>query len=100
MSAHTGIRTGDRAHTGPAIYFAVWIALLALLAVTVASAFVPLGWGNTPVNLAISVTQAALVMLFSMHLRSAHPLLKIIALIGFFGIAILITLSLFDVLTR
>jgi len=40
------------------------------------------------------------VMLFSMHLRSAHPLMKIIALIGFFGIAILIILSLFDVLTR
>jgi cytochrome c oxidase subunit 4 len=78
----------------------VWLALLALLAVTVASAYVSLGWANTPLNLAISVTQAALVMLFSMHLRSAHPLMKIIAVIGFFGIAILITLSLFDVLTR
>jgi caa(3)-type oxidase subunit IV len=39
-------------------------------------------------------------MLFSMHLRAAHPLIKIIAVIGFFGIAILIILSLFDVLTR
>jgi cytochrome c oxidase subunit 4 len=76
------------------------LALLALLAVTVGSAFVPLGWANTPVNLAISVTQAALVMLFSMHLRFAHPLLKVIAVIGFIGIAILIVLSLFDVLTR
>jgi cytochrome c oxidase subunit 4 len=78
----------------------VWLALLALLAVTVSSAFVPLGWANTPLNLAVSVTQAALVMLFSMHLRSAQPLIKIIAVIGFVGIAILIVLSLFDVLTR
>ncbi len=90
----------NRASPRPKVYVLVWLALLALLAVTVSSAFVPLGWANTPVNLAISVTQAALVMLFSMHLRFAHPLLKVIAVIGFFGIAILIVLSLFDVLTR
>jgi cytochrome c oxidase subunit 4 len=87
-------------YTRPVVYVLVWLALLALLAVTVATAFLPLGWANTPLNLAISVTQAALVMLFSMHLRAAHPLIKIIAVIGFFGIAILIILSLFDVLTR
>ncbi len=86
--------------TRPGVYILVWLALLVLLAVTVGTAFLPLGWANTPVNLAISVTQAALVMLFSMHLRSAHPLIKIIAVIGFFGIAIMITMSLFDVLTR
>jgi len=82
------------------VYVLVWLALLALLALTVASAYLPLGWANTPVNLAISVTQASLVMLFSMHLRRAHPLVKIIAVIGFFGIAIMIVLTLFDVLTR
>ena len=90
----------NHAPTRPIVYVLVWLVLLALLALTVGSAFLPLGWANTPLNLAISVMQAALVMLFSMHLRSAHPLMKIIALIGFFGIAILITLSLFDVLTR
>lgn len=90
----------NRAYTRPVVYVLVWLALLALLAVTVGTAFLPLGWANTPLNLAISVTQAALVMLFSMHLRAAHPLIKIIAVIGFFGIAILIILSLFDVLTR
>ncbi len=90
----------NRTYTRPMVYVLVWLALLALLAVTVRSAFLSLGWANTPLNLAISVTQAALVMLFSMHLRAAHPLIKIVALVGFFGIAILITLSLFDVLTR
>ncbi len=87
-------------YTRPVVYVLVWLALLVLLAVTVGTAFLPLGWANTPLNLAISVTQAALVMLFSMHLRAAHPLVKIIAVSGFFGIAILIILSLFDVLTR
>jgi cytochrome c oxidase subunit 4 len=86
--------------TRPTVYVLVWLALLVLLAVTVGSAYLSLGWANTPLNLLISVTQAALVMFFSMHLRSAQPLMKIIAVIGFFGIAILITLSLFDVLTR
>jgi len=90
----------NRTYTRPRVYVLVWLALLGLLSVTVAVAFLPLGWANTPLNLAISVTQAALVMLFSMHLRAAHPLIKIIAVIGFFGIAILIVLSLFDVLTR
>jgi cytochrome c oxidase subunit 4 len=90
----------NHAATRPIVYILVWLALMGLLALTVGSAFLPLGWANTPVNLAISVTQAALVMLFSMHLRSAHPLMKIIAVIGFFGIAIMVTLSLFDVLTR
>ncbi len=88
------------ADTRPVVYIMVWLALMALLAVTVGTAFLPLGWANTPVNLAISVTQAALVMLFSMHLRAAHPLLRVIAIIGFFGITILITETLFDVLTR
>lgn len=90
----------NRVASNPRTYIFVWLALMALLALTVGSAYLSLGWANTPLNLAITVTQAALVMLFSMHLRSAHPLIKIIAGIGFFGIAILITLSLFDELTR
>jgi cytochrome c oxidase subunit 4 len=88
------------AETRPIVYILVWLALMVLLALTVGSAFMPLGAAHTPVILAISVTQASLVMLFSMHLSSAHPLMRVIAIIGFFGIAIMITLSLFDVLTR
>ncbi|HYA67086.1 MAG TPA: cytochrome C oxidase subunit IV family protein, partial [Burkholderiaceae bacterium] len=77
-----------------------WCALLALLALTLGSAYVPLGWLNTVINLTISITQAAIVLLFSMHLRFAHPTLRVVAGSGFFGIAILIALSLSDVLTR
>ena len=81
-------------------YLISWCVLLTLLLLTLASAFIPLGWLNTAINLTISVTQAAIVLLFSMHLRSAHPTLRIVAASGFFGIAILIALSLSDVLTR
>ena len=81
-------------------YVQVWLALLALLALTVASAYVPLGWGNTPLHLAITLTQASMVMLFSMHLRAAHPMVRVAAAVGFVGIVLLIVLSLFDVLTR
>jgi cytochrome c oxidase subunit IV len=88
------------AYASPRTYVIVWLTLLALLLLTVGSAYVRLGWINTVLNLTITVTQAALVMLFSMHLRSAHPLLRVIAAIGFFGIMILIVLTLFDVTTR
>ena len=90
----------DNPYANPRTYVLVWMVLLLLLALTVGSAYLPLGWAHTPLNLAITVTQASLVMLFSMHLRSAHPLLGIIAAIGFVGIVILIVLSLFDVMTR
>jgi len=88
------------AYAAPRTYVIVWLTLLALLLLTVGSAYVQLGWINTVLNLTITVTQAALVMLFSMHLRSAHPLLRVIAAIGFFGIMLLIVLTLFDVMTR
>jgi len=84
----------------PRTYVISWCALLALLLLTLGSAYLPLGSLNTAINLTISVTQAAIVLLFSMHLRSAHPTLRIVAGIGFFGIVILIALSLSDVLTR
>lgn len=87
-------------HASPRTYVLVWITLLVMLAVSVASAYLPLDWAHAPVNLLIAATQAALVMLFSMHLRSAHPVLGVIAVIGFVGIAILIVLSLFDFMTR
>jgi len=84
----------------PRTYVISWLLLLGLLAVSIASAFVPLGAMNVAINLAISFTQAAIVLLFSMHLRAAHPTLHLVAVVGFFGIAILIALTLADVLTR
>jgi cytochrome c oxidase subunit 4 len=81
-------------------YVWVWIGLLALLILTLGSAYVSLGWLNGVVNLAIAVAKALLVMAFFMHLRSSHYVLRLFAAAGFFWLAILIGLSLSDFLAR
>ena len=88
------------AEATPRTYVLVWFALLVLLALTLGSAYVSLGWLNTALHLAIAATQAALVLLFSMHLRFAHPMLRLAAVVGFFCIGILIAMTLADMMTR
>src|SRR6201999_530635 len=51
-----------------------YIGLMALLAITVASTFVPLGPGNSLINLAVAVAKAALIGAVFMHLRQARLL--------------------------
>jgi cytochrome c oxidase subunit IV len=81
-------------------YLLVWAALLALLALSLGSAFLPLGGFNLAVNLILSVTQMLLLMAFFMHLRVASPLLRIFAAIGFVWLMFLFILSLADYLSR
>jgi cytochrome c oxidase subunit IV len=81
-------------------YVLVWLGLITLLLLTLGSAYLPLGWVNGVVNLAIAVAKALLVMIFFMHLRSSHYVLKIAAAAGFFWLALLIGLSLADFLAR
>jgi caa(3)-type oxidase, subunit IV len=81
-------------------YVLVWIGLLTLLLLTLGSAYLPLGWLNGVVNLAIATAKALLVMIFFMHLRSSHYVLRIAAAAGFFWLALLIGLSLADFLAR
>ena len=81
-------------------YVLVWIGLLALLMLTLGSAYLRLGWLNGVVNLAIAVAKTLLIMTFFMHLRSSHYVLKLFAAAGFFWLAILIGLSLSDFLAR
>jgi cytochrome c oxidase subunit 4 len=81
-------------------YVLVWLGLITLLLLTLGSAYLPLGWLNGVVNLAIAVAKALLVMIFFMHLRSSHYVLRIAAAAGFFWLALLIGLSLADFLAR
>jgi cytochrome c oxidase subunit 4 len=81
-------------------YVLIWVALISLLLFTLGSAFLPLGGLNSALNLAIAAAKAFLVMFFFMHLRSAHYALRIAAAVGFFWLAILIGLSLTDLLAR
>lgn len=89
-------------HPVPAVrtYVLVWAGLMTLLLLTLGSAFLPLGWGNTAINLVIAVAKSLLVVFFFMHLRSAHYVLRIAATAGFFWLAILLALSLTDFAVR
>jgi len=73
---------------------------MVMTALTVAVAFVDLDWGNTPIALGIALFKASIVILFFMHVRYNTPLMWLFAAAGFFWLAILLTLTLQDYLTR
>ena len=81
-------------------YFLTWLALMGLLAATLASAYIPMGLWNTVVNTGISCAKALLVALFFMHLRHAGALLRIVAITGLLWLALLFGLSWSDIATR
>jgi cytochrome c oxidase subunit 4 len=77
-----------------------WLALLALLALSASSAWIPLGWINTAIGLAVATVKALLVALVFMRLRAGHPLLRLTALAGLATLALLFALSGADYATR
>jgi len=80
---------------------AIGAILLALTATTVGAAFVNLGPFNPVVALLIATIKATLVVLFFMHVKGAsEKLTGAVVLSGFFFLAILISLSLADYMTR
>jgi cytochrome c oxidase subunit 4 len=81
-------------------YLAVFIALIVLLAATVAVNYLPLGEFNVVIALIIAVCKMFLVMLFFMHVRYSGRLIWIYVGVGFFWLGILIMLTMSDVLTR
>jgi cytochrome c oxidase subunit 4 len=81
-------------------YVLTTVALFALLVVTVAAAYVNLGPLNTVTAMAISLSKAALIVLFFMHVRRSDPLIRLFVAAGFFWLGIMLTLTLSDFLTR
>lgn len=81
-------------------YFFVFLALIAMLAGTIAISFYDLGVWNTVVGLVFAVAKATLVILFFMHVRHSSHLTRIFVMAGFIWLAILIGLTLSDYLTR
>ena len=83
------------------VYVLVFLALLALTAVTTAVAFFDLGGGiNNAIALTIAVCKALLVILYFMHFRYSDKLTWVFAAAGFFWLLILIGGTMDDVLTR
>ena len=81
-------------------YIGIFLALLALTALTTGVAFVDLGPLNTVVALTIAVIKMLLVVLFFMHVKYSTGLTKVVIIAGFFFLAILVSLTLADELTR
>jgi cytochrome c oxidase subunit IV len=82
-------------------YLVIGLALLVLTATTVGAAFINLGPFNPVVALLIATIKASLVVIFFMHVKGAsEKLTAAVVVSGFFFLAILLSLSLADYLTR
>ena len=93
--------TAGHDHVVPlTIYFGVFATLLVLTGVTTAVAFVDLGRMNVFVALTIAVVKASLVLLYFMHLRYTARLTPLMVAIAFFWLAIMIVLTMADVVSR
>ena len=81
-------------------YFAVYIALVVLTALTTTVAFFDLGLANPIVALSIAVLKATLVVLFFMHLKYGTRLTWVVAGASVFWLGILLLLILSDYAAR
>jgi cytochrome c oxidase subunit 4 len=82
------------------VYLGVFVALLALTALTTWIAYQDLGALNTPVALFIAGVKAALVMLWFMHLKGSEKLVWLCALASLLWLLIFFAFTLSDFLTR
>lgn len=81
-------------------YVVVYVALMALMALTTGLAFVDLAAWSSVVAMAIAGAKAVLVILWFMHVRYGTKLTWVFAGVGFYFVGILFVLTLNDVLTR
>lgn len=87
-------------HPSVAGLVANFVALMLLLAATIALAEINLGKGNFIAATAIAATKMTLIMLFFMNLRYSKPLTRLVACAGFFWLAIMFALAFSDYLSR
>lgn len=81
-------------------YVMVFVSLLILTGLTTGVAYIDLGVFNTVVALAIAATKMMLVVLFFMHLKYSAGMTRIVVIAGIFWLAIMVSLTLADELTR
>ncbi|SPE29588.1 Caa(3)-type oxidase, subunit IV [Candidatus Sulfopaludibacter sp. SbA6] len=81
-------------------YTVVWLVLLALTAATTAVAYVDLGPFSVVVALVIAFSKMLLVALFFMHVRHSTKLTRLVTVGGLLWLAILLALTMSDIMTR
>jgi cytochrome c oxidase subunit 4 len=77
-----------------------WLVLIILFAITLGSAYLPLGTGNIVVNLIIAALMVGVLVIFLMDLQNATILIRIIALSGIFWTVLMFSLTFNDYLSR
>ncbi|KGM34409.1 cytochrome C oxidase subunit IV family protein [Inquilinus limosus] len=77
-----------------------WAGLLALLAITIAVSFAPIGPVKPVANMAIAAVKAGLILWVFMHLRERGGLLRVFALGAVAWLAVLMAMAVADILTR
>lgn len=88
----------ERSHTR--LFMTIFVALLVLVAATVAVARFDLGRWNFIVAVIIAFIKAILIVTYFMHVRESRSLTKIVVVAGLLWLAILFTFSLADYWTR
>lgn len=78
----------------------IWAALMALLGLTLALAYPPMGAWTTVSGLLIAVVKAGLVVALFMELASSQPLVRLAALAGIVFLFVLFGLTFADLLPR
>lgn len=97
--------TQDSAAPGPHVmpvstYVWVFLALMVGTALTVAAAYVDMGWANNAVALGIAIAKATLVVLYFMHVKENSRLIPAVIFSGLFMLLLLLVNLLADYGTR
>lgn len=82
------------------LFFAIWLALLALLFLTWGVARFDLGRWNLVAAMTIAVMKMLLVVLVFMQVRYSPRLTWLFVMAGFFWLFLMVTLTMGDYLTR
>ncbi len=77
-----------------------WLALVALFAVSLGSAYLPMGGANLAVNLLFAVIMIGLLATFLMDLKNARTIIRIVAAAGLFWTILMFALTFNDYLSR
>ncbi len=78
------------------VLVSVWLALMALTALTVAITWVDLGSWNLIVAMAIATVKAALVVLFFMHMVYDRPFNAVVFIVALLFVALFVSGTLMD----
>lgn len=78
----------------------VWLALLVLLALTVAGSFTVTGAASAVVSFGVATAKVALIFWFFMQLRTEKGLIRVFAVGAIAWLLILLTMAAIDYATR